>query len=601
MKYEFENIPQMCLARSAQYTSRTAFRFKKEGKWVDMSWDEVRDCVMAIASGLLELGIKKGDKVNIISQTRYEWILADIGSLSIGAITVPIYPSNTAEQCEYIINDSEAKIIFVENSQQLEKIQSIRKNIPNIIKIIVFEPDFKSNNQSVISLDELIKTGNSALKNNESVIKRIIDEIKADDIATFVYTSGTTGPPKGVIQSHKNHISMAANLRKVYDHRSGDVNLLFLPLAHSFARCIEYFSIYTADGVSAFAESIDKVAQNLTEVKPHTMASVPRIFEKVYQAVLAGAQASPLKKKIFDWAVGVGCQVSQLIQKKQPIPLGLKIKRAIAHKLVFSKLHEKLGGRIRFFVSGGAPLSREIAEFFHAAGILILEGYGLTETCPATHINRFNNYKFGTVGQAIPGVEVKLAPDGEIIVRGDNIAKGYYKKPEATAEVFSEDGWFKTGDIGEIDSEGFLKITDRKKDLIKTAGGKYVAPQNIENMLKADPFVSQAVVIGDQKPYCVVLIAINNDEAVKFAKEKGISYKDYLDLTKKPEIKERVKQTIDAVNSKLAKFESLKKFAILPKDLTQEDDELTPTLKVKRKNITKKYKDLIESMYQNTK
>jgi long-chain acyl-CoA synthetase len=601
MKYEFNNIPQMFMARAAQYTGKKAFRFKRGEKWVDMTWDEIRELVMAIASGLIEIGIKKGDKVNILSQTRYEWVLSDIGSLSIGAITAPIYPSNTSAQCEYIINDSESRLIFVENQQQLDKIREIRKNIPNVIKIVVFESGFKTDDPTVISLDELIKIGKSALKNNEATIKKTIDEIKPDDLATFVYTSGTTGPPKGVIQTHKNHIAMVSNLRKVYDHRSGDVNLFFLPLAHSFARAIEYFSIYTADGMVAFAESIDKVAQNLVEVKPNIMASVPRIFEKVYQAVLSGAQASPLKKKIFDWAVGVGRQVSQLIQKKQPIPLGLRIKRAIAHKLVFSKLHEKLGGRIRFFVSGGAPLSREIAEFFHAAGILILEGYGLTETCPATHINRYDNYKFGTVGQAIPGVEVKLAPDGEIIVRGDNIAKGYYKKPEATKEVFSEDGWFKTGDIGEIDSEGFLKITDRKKDLIKTAGGKYIAPQNIENMLKADPFVSQAVVIGDQKPYCVVLIAINKEEAEKFAKEKGIQYKDYLDLTKKPEIRERVKQTIDAVNSKLAKFETLKKFEILPKDLTQEDDELTPTLKVKRKNITKKYKDLIESMYQNTK
>jgi long-chain acyl-CoA synthetase len=601
MKYEFENIPQMFFTRAEQYASRVAFRSKKGGKWVDSTWTELKEKILAIASALIELGVKKGDKVNILSQTREEWVLVDIASLSVGAITVPIYPSNTAEQCEYIINDSESKVIFLENAAQLDKILSIRKNIPNVIKIIVFDQDFKVQDNLVVSWEEFIKIGKSALKNNESVIKRTIEEIKADDIATLVYTSGTTGPPKGVIQTHKNHIAMVSNLRKVYDHRSGDVNLFFLPLAHSFARCIEYFSIYTADGVVAFAESIDKVAQNMAEVSPNIMASVPRIFEKVYQAVLSGAQASPLKKKIFDWAIGVGRQVSQLIQKKQPVPLGLRIKRAIAHKLVFSKLHEKLGGKIRFFVSGGAPLSREIAEFFHAAGILILEGYGLTETCPATHINRIDNYKFGTVGQPIPGVEVKLAPDGEIIVRGDNIAKGYYKKPEATAEVFTEDGWFKTGDIGEIDAEGFLRITDRKKDLIKTAGGKYVAPQNIENMLKADPFISQAVVIGDQRPYCVVLVTINKEEAEKFAKAKGIAYSDYADLTKKPEIRERVQQTIDALNSKLAKFETLKKFEILPKDLTQEDDELTPTLKVKRKNIMKKYKDLIDKMYQEQK
>ena len=600
MKYEFKNLGQMFFSRMSRYTDNPALRYKKDGQWVDVTWKEAGDSVKAIASALLAIGVKRGDKISIQSQSRLEWVLCDIGALSIGAITVPIYPSNTAEQSEYIINDSEAKVLIVENLMQLDKIKQIRQKIPNVIKIIVIKELTKSEDKTISSLDELINLGKSELKKNDEQIKKILEEISIEDVATLVYTSGTTGSPKGVIQTHKNHIAMSTNLYKVYSHNPGDINLLFLPLAHSFARGIEFFGIYSGTGIMAFAESVEKIAQNLVEVKPQVMASVPRIFEKVYQAVLSGAQASPVKKKIFDWALEVGKQVSRLIQKKQPVPLGLRIKRSIAHKLVFSKLHAKLGGRIRFFISGGAPLSRDIAEFFHAAGILILEGYGLTETVPATHINRIDGYKFGTVGQLIPGVEVKIAPDGEIIVRGDNIAtKGYFKKPEATAESFTADGWFKTGDIGEIDSEGFLKITDRKKDMIKTAGGKFVAPQNIENILKTYPFVSQAVVIGDQRPYCVVLIAVNKEEAEKFAKGNGIQYKDYSDLIKNPQIRERVKHTIDAVNSKLASFESLKKFELLPQDLTQEGGELTPTLKVKRKVIMQKYNELVDSMYKN--
>ena len=344
---------------------------------------------------------------------------------------------------------------------------------------------------------------------------------------------------------------------------------------------------------------MEKLVDNLGEVKPDYTVSVPRVYEKAYAAVLDNAYSGPpIKKTIFNWALKTGREASRLIQAKKPIPLGLRIKKAIAHKLVFSKIHHRFGGRLRFFISGGAPLAKEIAEFFHAAGMLILEGYGLTETCPATHINRFENYKFGTVGLPIPGVDVKLAPDGEILVKGPNIAsKGYFKRPEDTKEVFTDNGWFRTGDIGEIDSEGFLKITDRKKDLIKTAGGKFVAPQNIESMLKGDPFISQAVVIGDRRPYCVALISINQVEAEKFAKERGISYATYADLTKNPQVFERAKKTVDDVNSRLASFESIKKFSLVPRDFTQENDELTPTLKVKRKVVTERYKEVLESFY----
>jgi long-chain acyl-CoA synthetase len=379
----------------------------------------------------------------------------------------------------------------------------------------------------------------------------------------------------------------------------GDVHLLFLPLAHSFARFESFIGPHRGL-TTAFAENLDKVAENLREVRPHFIASVPRVFEKVYAKILAGVEAgSPAKKKIFYWALGVGRQVSQLQQARKPIPGGLHLKHTIAHKLVFSKLHHALGGRLRFAYSGGAPLSKEIAEFFHAAGILILEGYGLTETCPILTANQPDAFKFGSVGRGIPGLELKIAPDGEILARGPNIAtRGYFRKPEATAEVFEPAGWFHTGDVGRIDEEGFLYITDRKKDLIVTAGGMNIAPQNIENLLKGDPFISQAMVYGDRRPYPVALITVNLEELAKFAKEQGILVTDYAQLTKHPKVLERVGRIVEEKNAQLQSYAKIKKFAVVPADFTQEGGELTPTLKVKRKVVAEKYKDMLESLYR---
>jgi long-chain acyl-CoA synthetase len=379
---------------------------------------------------------------------------------------------------------------------------------------------------------------------------------------------------------------------------AGDTHLLFLPLAHSFGRLESFIGVHRGL-LTAFAENIDKLRDNLPEVKPNFICSVPRVFEKVYAGVLAKADAgSPLKKRIFNWAVGVGREVSKLQQARQPIPAGLALKHRIAHRLVFAKLHEALGGRLRFAVSGGAPLSKEIAEFFHAAGILILEGYGLTETCPSLTFNRLEHFKFGSVGQAQPGIEIKIAPDGEILGRGANIAKGYFKKPEATAEVFRPDGWFATGDIGRVDEEGFLYITDRKKDLIVTAGGMNIAPQNIENLLKGDPFISQAMVHGDKRPYPVALITLNPEELAKFAKEQGILDTDPASLARHPKVVERVSRIVEERNAELQSYAKIKKFSILPADFTIDNGLLTPTLKVKRKIITDKHRELLDSLYR---
>jgi long-chain acyl-CoA synthetase len=378
----------------------------------------------------------------------------------------------------------------------------------------------------------------------------------------------------------------------------GDVHLLFLPLAHSFARLEAFIGVHRGL-TTAFAENIDKLRDNLPEVRPHFLCSVPRVFEKVYAGVLAKAEAgSPLKKKIFRWAVGVGKEVSRLKQAGQPVPGLLAFKYRIASKLVFSKMHAALGGRLRFAVSGGAPLSREIAEFFHAAGILILEGYGLTETCPVLTNNREDKFKFGSVGLPLPGVEIRIAPDGEILGRGGNIAKGYFKKPDATAEVFLADGWFATGDIGTLDEDGFLFITDRKKDLIVTAGGMNIAPQNIENLLKGDPFVSQVMVYGDRRPFPVALITLNPDELTAFAKAEGILTPDAGALTRHPRVVERVSRIVEERNAELQSYAKIKKFTILAGDFTVENGFLTPTLKVKRKVIRDKYQDALDQLYR---
>jgi long-chain acyl-CoA synthetase len=409
--------------------------------------------------------------------------------------------------------------------------------------------------------------------------------VTPSDIATIVYTSGTTGPPKGVVQTHGNHVATLESAAKMAGVQDGDTHLLFLPLAHSFGRLESFLGVHRGL-TTAFAENIDKLRDNLPEVKPHFICSVPRVFEKVYAGVIAKAEAgSPLKRKIFHWAVGVGREVSRRQQARQAVPAGLAFQHRLAHKLVFSKLHAALGGRLRFAVSGGAPLSKEIAEFFHAAGILILEGYGLTETCPSLTFNRLDNFRFGSVGQAQPGIEIKIAPDGEILGRGANIAQGYFKKPEATAEVFLPDGWFATGDI-------------RKKDLIVTAGGMNIAPQNIENLLKGDPFISQAMVHGDKRPYPVALITVNPEELAKFAKAQGILDTDPTSLARHPKVVERVARIVEDRNVELQSYAKVKKFSILPADFTVENGLLTPTLKVKRKVITEKHRELLDSLYQ---
>src|SRR5262245_12723797 len=591
------SLARMFWNRVEKSALRPGKQRKQHKGWTTRTWREVGEAVREIASGLVALGRRPREAVAILSTSRAEWVQADFAIFSAGGVTVPIYPSYPPDLIAYIVNDSGARTIFVEDAGQLAKVLEARERMPALEHIIVMAGyDAQQPPRAVMTWQTLRRLGRDNAGAQASTLAERVASTRADDLASIVYTSGTTGPPKGVMQTHGNHIAAQASGEKSTPVQEAWVHLLFLPLAHSFAR-LESFLGVNHGLTTAFAENMDKIRDNLVEVKPHFICSVPRVFEKVYAGVLAKAAAgSPLKQKIFHWAVSVGRDVSRHQQRGQPVPAGLELKRKIAHKLVFSKLHAGLGGRLQWAISGGAPLSRDIAEFFHAAGILILEGYGLTETCPVGTFNRPDRFKFGSVGQALEGIEMKIAADGEILFRGANIAKGYFKLPEATAEVFEPGGWFHTGDIGRIDEEGFLFITDRKKDLIVTAGGMNIAPQNIENLLKADPFVSQVLVYGDRRPYPIALITVNPDELTKFARDHGIIAIDPTVVVKHPKVVERVARTVEEKNSQLQSYAKIKKFTVLPVDFSQEGGELTPTLKVKRKIVSNEYLTPIEEL-----
>jgi long-chain acyl-CoA synthetase len=594
-----DTLAKMFWNRIERSGDQPAEQAKRDGVWKTLTWKEVGQAVRELAAGLLALGRKKGDAVGILSASRAEWVHADFAIFSVGCVTIPIYPTYPADLIQYIVNDAGVRTLFVEDTTQLAKVLEVQGKMEGLEQIILIQAEAgKTPNPRVQTWEQLRRLGRDSLDRVRGELEARLAGGRSDDVATIVYTSGTTGPPKGVVQTHGNHMAALDSAAQTTSIAEGDVHLLFLPLAHSFARLEAFIGIHRGL-TTAFAENIDKLRDNLPEVRPHFICSVPRVFEKVYAGVLAKAEAgSPLKKKIFRWAVGVGKEVSRVKQAGQPVPGLLAFKYRLASKLVFSKMQAALGGRLRFAVSGGAPLSREIAEFFHAAGILILEGYGLTETCPVLTNNREGKFKFGSVGLALPGVEIRIAPDGEILGRGGNIAKGYFKKPDATAEVFLADGWFATGDIGKLDEDGFLFITDRKKDLIVTAGGMNIAPQNIENLLKGDPFVSQVMVYGDRRPFPVALITLNPDELTAFAKAEGILTPDAGALTRHPRVVERVSRIVEERNAELQSYAKIKKFTILAGDFTVENGFLTPTLKVKRKVIRDKYQDALDQLYR---
>ncbi|MGV3625652.1 MAG: AMP-dependent synthetase/ligase [Archangium sp.] len=592
MSTKFQTVPEMLLHRVGATPDHTAFSYPVGSGWKQVSWKQFGEQVKTIAMGLRALGLKNEERVGLFSGTRYEWIAADMGILAGAGATTTIYPSSTTEDTEHILNDSGCAYVFAETEEHVSKLEKSRTRLPNVRNVITF--DGKSSADGwVITFAELQEKGRAASQADYETVAR---SVKNQDIATLVYTSGTTGKPKGVILTHDAWVYEAEGIDEMKLLVPDDVQFFWLPLAHVFGKVLEVAQLKIGFH-TAIDGRVDKLVENLGQVKPTFVAAVPRIFEKVYNKVVEGTKKDGgAKWAIFKWALEVGKQVSALRQKRQEPSGLLAMKYAIANKLVFSKLQNRFGGRLRYFVSGSAPLSRDMAEFFHAAGILILEGYGLTETSAAAFVNRPDTFKFGTVGPPLPGTEVKIAADGEVLIKGRGVMRGYHNLPETTAETL-KDGWLHTGDIGEIDSDGLLRITDRKKDLIKTSGGKYVAPQNIEGKFKVVcPYVSQALVHGNNRNFCVMLIALDKEAITEWAKNNGVDG-TYEQIVKDPRTHALIKPYVAELNKGLASYESIKNFTILPKDLTQDDGDLTPSLKLKRKAVETKYKELIDGFY----
>ena len=591
------SVASMYLDRVAATPDRKAFTYPSGGGWKTMSWKESRERVAAIACGLRALGLESEQRVAILGGTRLDWVLADIAILCGGGATTTIYPQNTPDECAFILNDSNTVLAFAEDDAQVAKLVAKRGEVPKLKHVITFDGK-PSADGFVLTLAALEEKGREAHAKAPDDFEKIARAVKNDALATLIYTSGTTGKPKGVELTHDCWVYTAQALEVTGILTLDDVQLLWLPMAHSFGKVLQAIQIKIGFETAVDGRQ-DKLVDNLGTIKPTFVAAVPRVFEKVYNKVIAGAKdGGGLKYSIFKWAVENGRQASALRQQgKQPGGF-LAWKLGIADKLVFSKLRDKFGGRLKYFVSGSAPLSREVHQFFDAANILILEGYGLTETSAASFVNLPGKMKIGTVGPPLPGTEVKIAPeDGEILIRGRGVMRGYHGLKEQTAETLRSDGWLNTGDIGEY-VDGFLRITDRKKDLIKTSGGKYVAPQAGEGKLKAIcPLLSQVVVHGNNRQFCSALVSLEPEAAKKWAGENGLGNLSYEELTKNEAMKAEIQKAFDQLNASLARYESIKKFAILPKDLTVEDGDLTPTQKLKRKAVETKYKDILDAFY----
>ncbi len=569
----------------------TLYKSKRDGVYRGLTYAQVGAIVNNLALGLASLGIRKDDKVAIISPTREEWAMSDFAILSLGAVTVPIYPTLPAKQAEYILSNSDAKVIFTSDTEQLDKILGVRDRCPQLKHIVTFQKESRTGD-GIMDFNALQETGKQYGASHLGLIEASLAKIQLSDLATIIYTSGTTGTPKGVMLTHNNILSNVLGASKVLPMQPGEVFLSFLPLSHIFERTAGHFLPIYFGSTVAYAESIETVAQNMGEVRPTLMTAVPRLYEKMYGRVKDGIAAAPkVRQKIFHWAVGVGEHARKTGEKG--------FKYALANKLVFSKLHARLGGRVKCMVSGGAPLSGEIAEFFANMGVMILEGYGLTETSPIITVNRPELIKFGTVGCPIEHVEVKIAADGEILARGPNIMKGYYKNDEATREMIDAEGWLHTGDIGFLDGDQYLTITDRKKNLIVTSGGKNVAPQPIENLLSTNPYIDQIMVIGDKRNFISALIVPNLEKLRALAKELQIAFHSDDELIKNPKLIAHLDAMIQKAqdDAGIARYEKVRKFALLPRAFTIETGELTPKLSIRRNVVIDNFNSIINALY----
>ena len=590
------NVGRQFFNRVQASPDREAYRYPKGETWESATWRETGDHVTKLAAGLVALGIESEQRVGIASGTRYEWVIADLAIMSAGAATTTVYPSTMAEDVAYILADSESRVVFAEDDTQIDKLKAHRSELPHLDKIVTF--DGATDGDWVIGLADLEKLGEELLAENSNLVQERIDATKPESLATLIYTSGTTGRPKGVRLRHSSwtYEGTAIQAQGILDET--DLQYLWLPMAHSFGKVL--LSTQLACGFATAVDGrVDKIIDNLAVVRPTFMGAAPRIFEKAHGRIITMQQnEGGIKEMLFNKAFEVGFKVEKLKAEGKPVPFLLEKQHALFDKLVFAKIRERFGGRVRFFISGAAALNREVAEWFHVAGILILEGYGLTESSAGSFVNRPDNYKFGTVGLVMPGSEVKIAEDGEVLIKGPGVMDGYHNLPEQTSESLSGE-WLHTGDIGELDSEGFLKITDRKKDLFKTSGGKYIAPSSIESQFKAVcPYASQFLVHGNDRNFVVAVVTLDPDAMATWADHNDMAGASYAEIVSSQKVKDMVAGYVDQLNSRLNRWETIKKHILLDHDLTVESGELTPSMKVKRKVVEENYRDQIDALYK---
>lgn len=596
------NLVELLLQR-AQSPTKVAASWKTGGRWEDVTWGRILEEVKALSAGLIALGLRPGERVAVFADTSLRWVVCDLAISAAQAITVPIYASNTPDEVRYILNHSEASFVFVDHDEKTPKqpgrATRLRQKLaecPGVREVILFEGSPSGDME--LTLEELMARGRAAHASRPESFDERVRAMGPDDVCCIIYTSGTTGDPKGVLLTHGNWSYEALAVKGISLMMPADSVLMFLPMAHSFGQVVK--AAWLCMGFRmAFAESAEKLMDNLMETHPTVLPAVPRVFEKVFSKVVADGFAEPgVKGRLVRWAFALFDEyVEAKNQGREPHMVGLALARKLVFSKVRAKLDAKLGGNLRLFVSGGAPLSRKIAYFFELLGYKVLEGYGLTETSAAACVNPPERIKIGTVGPPLSGTEVRIAQDGEILIRGPGVMKGYYKNPEATAEVLESDGWFHSGDIGEVDADGYVRITDRKKDIIVTSGGKNVSPQNIENLLKTFPLISQAVVHGDKRKYLVALVTVSEEPARKLLSDKGETPGSYAELCRRPELQTAVQEILDKVNAELPSFSTLKRFAVMEADFSQESGELTPSLKVKRKYVSQKYKAVLDGLY----
>ncbi len=582
-------IPRLWREAAAR-NSGTAYLVEEADGWREVSWDEAAERVDLLANGLLARGVHKGDAFGLLARNTLEWALLDFALAHVGAVGAAIYPNSSPRDAQYVLEHSEAVGVVCEDDAQRHKVEAGGATLPSLRHVLTFA-----------DLPALEDEGRAYREAHPEALDEAVAAIDEEDLFTFIYTSGTTGPPKGCMIRHRNYYAMVTSGDELPQRpHPGDVMLLYLPLAHNFGRLMHLAGPYQGYTIAFLADPLE-VARAIPEVRPTILPSVPRVYEKVHTAVTASfAEATGVKRRLIDWALDVGGREATLRREHHPVPRTLALQRRLADRLVFSKVKERLGGRLRLPISGGAPLAPEIAELFDALGVSIIEGYGLTECTTAATTNRSDNYRFGTVGQALPGFELRLADDGELLIRSETIFAGYFKEPEATAEVLDGDGWLRTGDIATIDDDGFVTITDRKKDIIVTAGGKNIAPQNLENDLKTSRFVSQALVVGDRRPYPAALITLDPVEIGKWASEHGLDG-DLSSLSRDPRVVELVSSGVEDVNRDRSRYEQVKRFAILERDFEMERGEVTPTLKLRRGVVLDHFSDEVEGLYDGSR